>query len=78
MSLRDKILKRAIEQFADVNEKHEVSRFYPNSAQREAGAFLWSIEGRNIGSCFTMNDCAKAKEWNIINGAHYREIIPKN
>ena len=41
MNLKDKILKRAIEQFPDVNEKHIVSRYYPNSTEREAGAFLW-------------------------------------
>jgi hypothetical protein len=78
MNLKDKILKRAIEQFPDVNEEHTVSRYYPNSTEREAGALLWGIGYRNIGSCFTMSECAKAKNWHVINGAHYREIIPEN
>jgi hypothetical protein len=78
MNLKDKILKRAMEEFPDVNEKHTVSRCYPNSAEREAGAYLWMITDRNIGSCFTMSECVKAKSWQVIHGAHDREIIIEN
>lgn len=43
MNLRQKILKRAIEKFSDIDENHSVSRYYPTSTEREAGAFLWGI-----------------------------------
>ena len=78
MNLKDKILNRAIEQFLDVTEINVVSRHYPNSTEREAGAFLWGIRDRNIGCCFTMAVCLKAKNWRIIDGEHYREIVPED
>ena len=76
MNSRDKLLKRAIAQFPDVTELNVVSRYYPTSNERESGAFLWGIGSQNIGSCSTMTACIKAKEWKIINGTHYREIVP--
>jgi hypothetical protein len=78
MNLNEKILKIAIEQFPDVTEKDKISRYYPNSTQREAGAFLWGIGERNIGSCFTMRECVKAKSWHIISRVNFREIVPQN
>lgn len=78
MSVKSKLLKRIMEQFPNVDENTKITRCYPTSAQREAGAFLWIINEHDIGSVFTMSDCVKAESWDISYGPHYKEIWPKS
>ena len=75
MSVKSKLLKRIQNQFPWVGNDANIVRCYPNTSEREAGAFLWLVVGYDIGSCFTMNQCVNASEWQVCERTHDFEVI---
>lgn len=78
MSVKSQLLARIQKQFPWVAEDANIVRCYPNSAEREAGAFLWLVVGYDIGSCFTMTQCVNANEWQICERTHNFEVLAIN
>lgn len=74
----ERLLARLRKEGFELDESVELARCYVGHWQRSAGAWLWTVRGKNIGSCWTMKDCLTAKSWDVLNRDGATEIIPRN